>query len=221
MGIEEQWAELAGAQRRFDAACDRASLPRSQQPKCFTVWWLSRRWFREFHPGLWFGQSFGFLSIADVPGVCVHQSREPQRISAHEYHPDGLLEKEVARNGLVTQYLYDPLGRVIEKQFLDKIKNRLEISDEEYNEILENPTKYPINAPVMHIQRLERLYDLSRMVYADHILGPKQKETLTKFALALGFTPGNITYIVDKALSLLMLEADLDTFLYEMQHMNK
>ena len=34
-------------------------------------------------------------------------------------------------------------------------------------------------------------------------------------------TPGNITYIVDKALSLLMLEADLDTFLYEMQHMNK
>lgn len=108
-----------------------------------------------------------------------------------------------------------------EKQFLDKIKNRLEISDEEYNEILENPTKYPINAPVMHIQRLERLYDLSRMVYADYILGPKQKETLTKFALALGFTPGNITYIVDKALSLLMLEADLDTFLYEMQHMNK
>lgn len=108
-----------------------------------------------------------------------------------------------------------------EKQFLDKLKNRLEISDAEYEEILENPLKYPINAPSLHVQRLERLYDLSRMVYADHILGPKQKEILTKFALALGFTPGNVHYIVDKAFSLLMLEVDLDTFVYEMQHMNK
>ena len=108
-----------------------------------------------------------------------------------------------------------------EKQFLDKLKNRLEISDEEYEEILENPTKYPINAPSLYVQRLERLYDLARMVYADHILGPKQKEILIKFCLALGFTPANVNYIVDKAFSLLMLEVDLDTFVYEMQHMNK
>ncbi|EKT4535255.1 TerB family tellurite resistance protein [Flavobacterium psychrophilum] len=108
-----------------------------------------------------------------------------------------------------------------EKQFLDKLKIRLEISDAEYDEILENPLKYPINPPVLHSQRLERLYYLSRMVYADHVLGPKQKEVLTKFALALGFTPGNVNYIVDKALSLLLLDVDLDTFLYEIQHMNK
>jgi uncharacterized tellurite resistance protein B-like protein len=110
---------------------------------------------------------------------------------------------------------------VEEKQFLDKLKSRLEISDAEYDEILENPLKYPINPPFLHVQRLDRLYDLSRMVYADHILGPKQKEILTRFALALGFTPGNVGFIVDKALSLLVLDVDLDTFLFEMQHMNK
>ena len=108
-----------------------------------------------------------------------------------------------------------------EKEFLDKLAVRLEISAAEYEEILENPLKYPINPPYLHSQRLERLYDLSRMVYADHILGPKQKEVLTKFALALGFTPGNVGYIVDKALSLLIINVDLDTFVYEMQHMNK
>ncbi|MEO5777671.1 MAG: TerB family tellurite resistance protein [Flavobacterium sp.] len=108
-----------------------------------------------------------------------------------------------------------------EKDFLDKLAVRLEISAAEYEEILENPLKYPINAPYLHIQRLERLYDLSRMVYADHILGPKQKEILTKFALALGFTPGNVSFIVDKAMSLLMLNVDLDSFIYEMTHMNK
>ncbi len=108
-----------------------------------------------------------------------------------------------------------------EKAFLDKLAKQLEISEEEYKEILASPLKYPINPPYLHVHRLERLYDLSRMVYADHILGPKQKEILTRFALALGFTPGNVHYIVDKALSLLVLNVDLDTFLFEMQHMNK
>jgi hypothetical protein len=108
-----------------------------------------------------------------------------------------------------------------EKAFLDKLANQLEISADEYSEIVANPFKYPINPPYLHTQRLERLYDLSRMVYAHNEAGPKQKEILTRFALALGFTPGNVKYIVDKALSLLVLSVDLDTFVYEMQHMNK
>ena len=108
-----------------------------------------------------------------------------------------------------------------EKEFLDKLALRLEISQSEYEEILENPSKYPVNPPYLYTQRLERLYDLSRMVYVDHVLGPKQKEVLTKFALALGFTPGNVSFIVDKAMSLLILNVDLDTFIYEMTHMNK
>ena len=108
-----------------------------------------------------------------------------------------------------------------EKLFLDKLARQLEMSPEEYEEILENPLKYPINPPYLYTQRLERLYDLSRMVFADHVLGQKQKNILQKFAVALGFTPSNVTYIVDKALSLMVQAVDLDTFTYEMQHMNK
>ena len=108
-----------------------------------------------------------------------------------------------------------------EKLFLDKLSVNFEISKEEYEEILENPMKYPINPPYLYTQRLERLYDLSRMVLADHILGQKQKDLLIKLALALGFTPGNVSYIVDKALSLLVKNVDLDAFIFEMQHMNK
>ncbi|HBK84388.1 MAG TPA: fructose 1,6-bisphosphatase, partial [Flavobacterium sp.] len=95
------------------------------------------------------------------------------------------------------------------------------ISPAEYQEIIDNPLKYPINPPYLYTQRLERLYDLARMVFVDDILGPKQKNVLTRFALALGFTPSNVSYIVDKALSLLRLHVDLDTFMYEMQNMNK
>jgi hypothetical protein len=44
---------------------------------------------------------------------------------------------------------------------------------------------------------------------------------LRKFAIALGFTPSNVNYIVDKALSLVDKKVDADTFVYEMQNMNK
>ena len=103
-----------------------------------------------------------------------------------------------------------------EKYFLDKLAIKLEISQAEYEEILENPLKYPVNPPLLHTHRLERLYDLSRMVYADeHVLGEKEHELLKKFALALGFTAGNVGYIVDKALKLVDMNVDLDTFTYE------
>ncbi|MFA7445634.1 MAG: TerB family tellurite resistance protein [Flavobacteriaceae bacterium] len=108
-----------------------------------------------------------------------------------------------------------------EREFLEKLARQLEISEEDYKEIMADPAKYPINPPYLYIQRLERLYDLGRMVRLDNQLGEKQPEVLTRFALALGFTPSNVNYIVDKALVLIDKKVDLDTFLYEMQNMNK
>ncbi|SFI99064.1 tellurite resistance TerB family protein [Myroides guanonis] len=107
-----------------------------------------------------------------------------------------------------------------EKTFLDHLADRLEISDEDYTKILESPEKYPVNPPYLQINRIERLYDLARMVYADHILGPRQKEILKKFAVALGFT-GNIEDLVDKSLSLLVLNVDSDTFIFEIQNLSR
>lgn len=108
-----------------------------------------------------------------------------------------------------------------EKSFLDKLATRLEISAAEYEEILAEPTKYPINPPYLYSQRLERLYDLARMVHVDHHLGDKQEVLLSRLGIALGFTPANVTHIVRKALSLLDNKVDQDTFVYEMEHMNK
>jgi uncharacterized tellurite resistance protein B-like protein len=108
-----------------------------------------------------------------------------------------------------------------EQLFLDRLAQNLEISDTEYHEILENPLKYPINPPYFRTERLERLYDLARMVHLDHHLGDKQDLVLRKLGLALGFTPENVNYIVDKALVLVDKKADIETFTYEIEHMNK
>jgi uncharacterized tellurite resistance protein B-like protein len=124
-------------------------------------------------------------------------------------------------SAIVRVALADGMFAPEEKKFLDKLAFNLEISPSEYEEILENPTKYPINPPYLYTQRLERLYDLARMVHVDHQLGDKQEILLQKIGLGLGFTPGNVSYIVAKALSLVDKKVDLDTFVFEMQHMNK
>lgn len=125
-------------------------------------------------------------------------------------------------SAIVRVALSDGAITLEEQNFLDKLAIKLEISQAEYEEILENPLKYPVNPPLLHSHRLERLYDLSRMVYVDeHITGKKEQDLLKKYALALGFTPGNVGYIVDKALKLVDMNIDLDTFTYEMHHMNR
>lgn len=108
-----------------------------------------------------------------------------------------------------------------EQGFLDKLAAHLDISAEEYREILKKPLNYDINPPYLYVERLERLYDLGRMVHVDHHLGDKQERLLVRFGLALGFTPSNVGYIINKALTLLDKKVDLDTFIFEMKNMNK
>jgi hypothetical protein len=108
-----------------------------------------------------------------------------------------------------------------EKKFLDKLSVKLELSNDEYDEILENPLKYELNPPYLYTERLESLYNIARVVHHDHHLGDKQETLLRKFAVALGFTTSNVDYIVNKALALVDRKVDLETFIYEMQHMNR
>lgn len=98
-----------------------------------------------------------------------------------------------------------------EQQFIDNLAIKLEISDEDYKEILKDPNKYPVNPPYLQDQRIERLYDLSRMVYLHHHLGPEQKQLLRRFIAALGFS-GDLKALTNQALAQLVLEADYDTF---------
>ena len=108
-----------------------------------------------------------------------------------------------------------------EKAFLDRLAKNLDISAEEYEEVLENPTKYPVNPPVLYDHRLERLYDIARMVYSDHIADENEMRIMMRLGVALGFTPGNVEFIIKKAMYLLSLGVDLETFKDEIKNMNR
>ncbi|WP_405574091.1 TerB family tellurite resistance protein [Winogradskyella sp. Asnod2-B02-A] len=108
-----------------------------------------------------------------------------------------------------------------ERAFLDRLATRLDISDHDYKDIIENYNTHPINAPLSYDERLERLFDLARMVWADDIEGPNQHWLLEKLCVGLGFHAQNVKYIADKALALAYDKVDSETFIEEMKGMNK
>ncbi|GAB4159465.1 MAG: TerB family tellurite resistance protein [Winogradskyella sp.] len=108
-----------------------------------------------------------------------------------------------------------------EKAFLDRLAIRLDITESEYKAILKDYKSHPINPPTSYDMRLERLYDLARMVWADHIEGPNQVSLLEKLCIGLGFNQDNVKYIADKALTLVHYEVDLDEFIEKMKKMNQ
>jgi len=108
-----------------------------------------------------------------------------------------------------------------ERQFLDRLARKLDISELDYKTILKNYATHPINPPLSYDNRLERLYDLARMVWADHIEGEEQVRLLEKLCIGLGFNQDNVKYITDKALTLVHYEVDLDDFIDKMKHMNQ
>ncbi|MCL5127100.1 MULTISPECIES: TerB family tellurite resistance protein [unclassified Algibacter] len=108
-----------------------------------------------------------------------------------------------------------------EKAFLQRLARRLDIGEADYNLILENYKKHPINPPTSYERRLERLYDLTRMVYVDKIKHDREEVLLRKIALGIGFHTENVKYIVDKALVLVNDDVSLEVFKDAIKNMNK
>lgn len=122
---------------------------------------------------------------------------------------------------IVRVAMSDDIINDAEKAFLDRLAVKLNISELDYKKILKDYKTHPINPPLAYDRRLERLYDLARMVWADHIEGKSQIKMLRKFCVGLGFKSENAKYITDKALKLVHKEVDLDTFTEEMKTMNQ
>ncbi|MFS4493124.1 TerB family tellurite resistance protein [Maribacter sp. 2308TA10-17] len=108
-----------------------------------------------------------------------------------------------------------------EQAFLDRLARKLDISDSDYKEILKDYMSHPVNPPSSYDRRLERLYDLARMVYADDELGERQTTMLERLCVGLGFSTANVNYVVDKALKLVHAGVDEDNFIDEIKNMNR
>lgn len=99
-----------------------------------------------------------------------------------------------------------------EQELIDRLKRRLDITDTEYDNILKNPSLYPINPPVSLEERTERLFDLSKMVLADHQIESKEVSILERIIIGLGFESKYVSEIVDASFLLIRKFATLEEF---------
>ena len=103
-----------------------------------------------------------------------------------------------------------------EKDFLERLAHNLDISKETYLRILKDYNSHPINPPISQVARIERLYDLARMVYADHIKDIHEVKLLNKIVIGLGFQTQMASKVVSTSLELASKKVDFDTFQKEM-----
>ncbi len=100
-----------------------------------------------------------------------------------------------------------------EKAFLNRTAINLEMEDTEVAEIMANPDKFPVNPPVNKKDRLERLYDLTRMVFADNIADKEEVLLLNRLVIGLGFNAEESSAIAEKALNEVSKGVDEDDFI--------
>lgn len=99
-----------------------------------------------------------------------------------------------------------------EEAFINRTAINLEIEEEEVAAIIANIEEHHINPPSSQQARLERLYDLSRMVLADHIADEAEKKLLHRFVIGLGFDIDQVDAIIEKSIQEILKGSDEDEF---------
>ncbi len=92
-------------------------------------------------------------------------------------------------------------GAVSENELalLKRFARKLDVDNSEFEEILATPGHYPINPPNNKFERLERLYDLFRIIYSDHIMDETEEKLVKKYAIGLGYDTEEAAEIIKKS----------------------
>ena len=99
-----------------------------------------------------------------------------------------------------------------EEAFINRTAINLEIDENEVEEIKNNIDAYHINPPATEQRRLERLYDLTRMVLADHITDSAEEKLMHRLIIGLGFPTADAEQIVEKSIVEINKGSDEEAF---------
>ena len=108
-----------------------------------------------------------------------------------------------------------------EKALLLKAGNNLNITPTETELILNNPEKFPINAPISYEERIERLYRLANMILVDDKADLVEVQLMRKIAVGLNFSNDNAEKVCDEAIHLVLNSNNLEEFTEAIKNVNK
>jgi len=101
-----------------------------------------------------------------------------------------------------------------EKVMLQRFKNVLDISDADFEDIMKNPSAYPVTPPNTVDERIQWLHDLFKIVFADHKMDEPEHKLLRKYATALGYNDADAKYLVERSIEIFNGHLNLDDYRY-------
>jgi uncharacterized tellurite resistance protein B-like protein len=105
-----------------------------------------------------------------------------------------------------------------EKELLDRFANKLDITEAEYKEVMNSDNKYPINPPASSEERLERLFDLFRIIFVDNVIDEEERILITKYAIGLGYRSESANLIIKRSIDIFTGKIDFEDYLYLLKH---
>lgn len=108
-----------------------------------------------------------------------------------------------------------------EDKLLKKVAKKFHILDDKYKEILEDQTNHQITGVHGYDERIEHLFDLTNMIYADDVVSIKEVGILRRICVGLGFPIDNVEKVADEAIHLILNDDDLEEFTKAIKRVNK
>ncbi|EAR02474.1 TerB family tellurite resistance protein [Maribacter sp. HTCC2170] len=101
-----------------------------------------------------------------------------------------------------------------EMHLLESFAHKLDISEAEFKEVMKKKNKYPIDPQNSSEQRLERLFDLFKIIFADNEVEDEEMVLLKKYAIGLGYTSEKADRIIEKSIAIFTGRIDFEDYLY-------
>ena len=101
-----------------------------------------------------------------------------------------------------------------EKQLLSRFARKLDITDEQFKDIMKHPSNYPLNPPNNADDRLDRMLDLFKMIFADNEMDDDEHRLVERYAIALGYTEKLAEKLIRRSVEIFQGGLDLEDYRY-------
>ncbi|WP_298487031.1 TerB family tellurite resistance protein [uncultured Maribacter sp.] len=88
---------------------------------------------------------------------------------------------------IVNMALVDGKVNKAEQEMLNNFSRKLDISEEQHKEIMNNISSYPLPMVTSIKERFEYIYELFCMIYADHEIDELEMHLIKRYAIGIGF----------------------------------
>lgn len=106
----------------------------------------------------------------------------------------------------------------LELKMLYRCAEERGIPSKNLDEILLNPINLKSLVPQTIEEKVDYLYDLTVMIWADGVVSPNEYSTMQKYVVMFGFLEENVTAIVDYLIEAVRIGKNKSEILYELKN---